>query len=154
MADSLTEQIEVFLRNAARGGLDLTDPDDVLADHEIAIELERRLELYGRYVVHTNDHRVTDFYVGRPTRWGNPFRMEGRSDDERRRVVLAYARSMAARSHRDRWSMLEPLRRIIGRGNRLWCWCAPNYCHGQVLAFWALRGTDPLKAPPDSGARR
>ncbi len=150
---TLTDEIEAFLRATSLGGQNL-DADDLLADEEIGCELERRLKPYARYVVHKDAHRITDFYVGRPTRWGNPHRMEARTDSERRRVVLAFARSMAARSDRDRWSMLDPLRRILGRGGRLYCWCSPKLCHGQVLAYWALTGRDPLKAPPDSGARR
>lgn len=101
--------------------------------------LARRLDRFARVVTSKDRKRLGDFYVGRPTRFGNPFRMADPKDEvERRRSVLAYAVEMAERSDADRYSMLEPIRRVIAQGGRLWCWCSPALCHGQVLAAWAL----------------
>ena len=64
-------------------------------------------------------------YVGRPSRWGNPF-VIGR--DGTREEVLAKFRAYAVErvASEPRW--LEPL-----AGRNLTCWCAPQACHGDVL---------------------
>lgn len=70
-------------------------------------------------------------YVGRPTRWGNPWRagIMGMSASE---AVEAFAGQMALTRLDDpeyfrRW--LEPL-----RGKNLACWCPPGQpCHADVL---------------------
>jgi hypothetical protein len=67
-----------------------------------------------------------DVYIGRPSRWGNPFKLEHEAD---RAQVLA--------RYRD-WLMGQP--RLLARarkelrGKRLGCWCAPKPCHGDLLA--------------------
>ena len=82
--------------------------------------------------------RPGDVYIGRPSRWGNPF-VVGR-DGTRDQVIERYRRRL--------WTDL--LRRRIARsdlaaliGKRLVCWCAPAPCHGDVLAAaaaWAAGG--------------
>lgn len=65
-------------------------------------------------------------YVGRPTKWGNPFAI-GR-DGERATVVRKF----------ERWLMTQP--ELVEqakqelRGKNLACWCAPKACHAEVLA--------------------
>jgi hypothetical protein len=75
-------------------------------------------------------------YVGRPTRWGNPFKV-GR-DGSQTDVVAKYARWIAEPARAD-------LRRRVRTelsGKHLVCWCAPPgglaidgepLCHAQVL---------------------
>lgn len=95
---------------------------------------------YARFVVHKHRERAGDFYVGRPTLWGNPFRLTNPADDEQREAcVLAYARHFAQRSKRQQLYMLAPIRRIIvAEGGRLVCFCAPRLCHAQAASTWAL----------------
>ncbi|HEX3133793.1 MAG TPA: DUF4326 domain-containing protein [Planctomycetota bacterium] len=67
-----------------------------------------------------------DVYIGRPSPWGNPFRL---GDEAQRAEVVAQYRA---------WVMAQPeflarIRREL-RGKRLGCWCAPRACHGDVLA--------------------
>lgn len=65
-----------------------------------------------------------DVYVGRPTRWGNPFEL-GR-DGDRETVIKKYEAWLRGRSD---------LMRDLGelKGKVLACWCAPKPCHGDVL---------------------
>lgn len=66
-----------------------------------------------------------DVYIGRPSKWGNPFTI-GR-DGTRDEVIAKY----------ERWIHTQPeLLASIGelRGKRIACWCAPLSCHGDVLA--------------------
>lgn len=67
-----------------------------------------------------------DVYVGRPSAWGNPFRMP----DEARRAetVARYREWILTQPH-----LLERAKAEL-RGKRLGCWCAPKACHGDVLA--------------------
>lgn len=73
-----------------------------------------------------------DVYIGRPSRWGNPFshkdgtlaryRVESRGD-----AVAAYRE----------WVLTQPF--LLAevpqlRGKILGCWCKPQACHGDVLA--------------------
>ncbi len=64
-------------------------------------------------------------YIGRPSKWGNPF-AKGR-DGTREEVIAAYAR----------WIVLQPelyaaAKREL-RGRDLVCFCSPLACHGDVL---------------------
>jgi hypothetical protein len=72
--------------------------------------------------------------VTRPSRWGNPFR-----------VTAALPRDEAIRRYREhlrtRPDLVERARREL-RGKVLGCWCAPEPCHGDVLAAVA-EGADP-----------
>ncbi len=69
-------------------------------------------------------------YVGRPSKWGNPF-VIGR-DGAREQVVARYRDWL-------RWSLvgLAPIlcraARTELRGKHLVCWCAPLPCHADVL---------------------
>lgn len=83
-----------------------------------------------------------DVYIGRPTLWGNPFShlkesaavVHVKTRDE---AVAAYRHWLAGTAYQD----IEPERRtkILNhiatlKGKRLACWCAPQSCHGDVLA--------------------
>lgn len=65
-----------------------------------------------------------DVYVGRPTKWGNPF-VIGR-DGTREEVIAKYEDYL--RNRLDLWMALPDL-----RGKVLACWCAPLPCHADVL---------------------
>lgn len=63
-------------------------------------------------------------YVGRPTKWGNPF-VIGR-DGDRETVIRKY----------EEWVKKQPgLIAAIHelRGHDLGCWCSPLACHADVL---------------------
>lgn len=75
-----------------------------------------------------------DVYIGRPSKWGNPF-VVGR--DGSRRAVIAKYRAWLHRQP----ELLGALDEL--RGKTLGCWCKPHACHGDVLA--ALIDTVPAK---------
>lgn len=76
-------------------------------------------------VVHCKRSRY-DVYVGRPSPWGNPFRLTKESD--RDLVVQRY----------ESWLLGQPALVAKARfelaGKVLACWCAPKACHADVLA--------------------
>lgn len=64
-------------------------------------------------------------YVGRPSPWGNPYRLgAGRS----RAQVIEHYRAWLERYP----EMAERARKEL-RGKDLVCWCAPEPCHADVL---------------------
>ena len=81
-----------------------------------------------------------DAYVGRPSKWGNPYPMFQESD--RARVIQKYRRRLEQNLRSDP-SLIEELAKLAG--GRLVCWCAPKACHADVLAEaaeWAAAGAD------------
>lgn len=78
-------------------------------------------------VLNRNRHGVPQdaTYVGRPSRWGNPFKI-GR-DGDRDEVIAKY------RSFLNRSPELKALAREELAGRDLVCWCAPEPCHADVL---------------------
>jgi hypothetical protein len=89
----------------------------------------RERELAHPLVVHCKRARY-DIYIGRPSRWGNPFRIG--EHGTREQVIDLY----------EQWLLEQPdLLASLGElaGMRLGCWCAPNWCHGEVLAVRAAR---------------
>jgi hypothetical protein len=67
--------------------------------------------------------------IDRRTEWGNPFEMP--ADGDRATVILAFESHYLP--HKP--SLLDRLDEL--RGKALGCWCAPEPCHGDVLATWA-----------------
>lgn len=63
-------------------------------------------------------------YIGRGSKWGNPFRI-GR-DGDRAAVIAKYERWLADQHH-----LLRALDELCGRD--LICFCAPRACHGDLL---------------------
>jgi hypothetical protein len=63
-------------------------------------------------------------YVGRPSKWGNPF-VIGRT--ERAARVIAKYRAWIVRQP----ALMAALHEL--RGKHLVCWCAPERCHAEVL---------------------
>ncbi len=76
-----------------------------------------------------------DVYIGRGGDWGNPFRI---GPDGTRAEVIANYRTWIV-TQPDLMARLPEL-----RGKVLGCWCAPQDCHGHVLAELAD------KLPPTS----
>ena len=73
-----------------------------------------------------------DVYIGRPSKWGNPFSHLPNTLAEfrvssREEAVGKYEEWL--RTQPDLMASLPEL-----RGKRLGCWCKPKACHGDVLA--------------------
>lgn len=67
-----------------------------------------------------------DVYIGRPSKWGNPFNI-GR-DGTRDEVILKYYKWIATQPH-----LMGSLNEL--KGKVLGCWCKPQPCHGDVLVY-------------------
>ncbi len=70
-------------------------------------------------------------YIGRPSKWGNPF-VIGR-DGSREDVVRKYEEWVKEQPH-----LMSSLHEL--KGKNLGCWCAPQACHGDVLIRLANGG--------------
>ncbi len=79
-------------------------------------------------VVHCKREKY-DVYIGRPSKWGNPFKVGKGGDEERARAeaLALYEDWLRKQSH-----LMSALGEL--RGKILGCWCAPKSCHGDVLA--------------------
>lgn len=64
-------------------------------------------------------------YVGRPTKFGNPFPM--RKESERNQCCDQYREWIYQQD-----DLLEEIRETL-RGLDLVCWCAPKRCHADIL---------------------
>jgi len=74
-------------------------------------------------VVHCKKEKF-DVYIGRPGKWGNPFKIG--KDGSREQVIEKYRK----------WILIQP--DLIGdlkelENKTLGCWCKPCPCHGDVL---------------------
>ena len=65
-----------------------------------------------------------DVYIGRPSKLGNPFKIQ--NDETREDVVRRYREWILTQPN-----LLESLHEL--RGKRLGCFCKPQMCHGDVL---------------------
>ena len=71
-----------------------------------------------------NNPSVDYVYIGRPSKWGNPF-VIGR-DGNRDEVVRKYLDYILESEN-----LLGDLHEL--KGKNLGCYCAPELCHGDVL---------------------
>lgn len=67
-----------------------------------------------------------DVYIGRPSKWGNPFKIDSTTD--RIAAVEKYRQWITAGNGKHLLNDLHEL-----KGKVLGCWCAPLNCHGEVL---------------------
>lgn len=65
-----------------------------------------------------------DIYIGRPSKWGNPFVIG--PDGDRETVIKKYEEWV-----RNKPRLMESLTEL--QGKTLGCFCAPLPCHGDVL---------------------
>lgn len=79
-------------------------------------------------------------YVGRPTIWGNPWKVGGRAHGALgpKEAVAEYERALTRGELKDRRgvALIERIGEL--RGRTLACWCAPDQpCHADVLLRYA-----------------
>ena len=74
-------------------------------------------------VVHCK-HDEYDVYIGRPSKWGNPFVVGVHGT--RRQVIEKFEEWL-----RKQPELMKALPEL--RGKTLGCWCKPSTCHGDVL---------------------
>ena len=75
-------------------------------------------------VVHCKKEKY-DVYIGRPSKWGNPFVIG--KDGDRNEVCEKYRQYILKQEH-----LLKSLSELEGK--TLGCWCHPAKCHGDILA--------------------
>jgi len=85
-------------------------------------------------VVHCKKEQY-DVYIGRPSKWGNPFTHI--SDKSTKAEFVVSDREIAVESYRE-WiengdgkHLLNDLHEL--KDKILGCWCSPKQCHGDVL---------------------
>lgn len=86
------------------------------------------------YNKHHKDAPADAIYVGRPTKWGNPYTIG--KDGDRATVIKRYADRLDAFDPALHAEWVLPL-----RGRDLVCWCAPLACHADILL--AIANDDP-----------
>lgn len=72
---------------------------------------------------------VEDYvYIGRPSKWGNPFRIG--PDGDRQGVIAKFTEYWYAEAQAPlrRAARIELIDKVLG------CWCKPEDCHGDVIA--------------------
>lgn len=65
-----------------------------------------------------------DIYIGRPSKWGNPFVIG--KDGTREQVIEKYRHWVLGQP-----TLVNQLKEL--QGKVLGCWCSPAPCHGDVL---------------------
>ena len=83
-------------------------------------------------VVHC-DKEPYDIYIGRPSKWGNPYTHHADKEtlaehivESREEAITKYKEYILAKPE-----LLNDLHELEGK--ILGCWCKPNSCHGDVL---------------------
>jgi hypothetical protein len=83
------------------------------------------------YVVHCKKSDY-DVYIGRPSKWGNPF-----SHKDGTLAEFKIGNRAEAIQKYEEWILNQP--HLMGalhelKGKTLGCWCSPKPCHGHILA--------------------
>jgi hypothetical protein len=73
---------------------------------------------------HTDQKPATAVYIGRGSKWGNPFKIG--VDGDRATVIARHEAWL-----RDQHNLLRALHEL--QGHDLICFCAPAACHGDLL---------------------
>ncbi len=83
-------------------------------------------------VVHCNKEGY-DVYIGRPSKWGNPYTHH--ADKETLAEFVVSTREEAITKYKDyilsKPELLNDLDELEGKV--LGCWCKPQSCHGDIL---------------------
>jgi hypothetical protein len=82
-------------------------------------------------VVHCKKERF-DVYIGRPSKWGNPF--THLSDRKTKAEFIVRSREEAIGRYEEYLfssGLIADIEEL--RGKILGCWCKPKACHGDVL---------------------
>lgn len=90
-----------------------------------AIYKETMMSIAKIMVVHCKLNNY-DVYIGRPSKWGNPFKIGVQRDGTREEVLQKYREYILSNS-----TLLSELHEL--RGKVLGCWCKPSPCHGDIL---------------------
>lgn len=96
------------------------------------------LSFYSNLEINTDTTKVVhckkseyDVYIGRPSKWGNPFSSKDGTLAKYRvgsksEAILNYEKYLEGQAE-----LIEEL--VTLKGKILGCWCSPKSCHGDVL---------------------
>ena len=119
----------------------MSDIKDKLAEeilHSIDVKyINAYYETITPRVVHCKKD-IFDVYIGRPSKWGNPFVMG--KDGTREEVVRKYVLWLIKDEQRELLFSIKEL-----RGKTIACWCSPQLCHGDVLSELAIMSDKQLE---------
>jgi hypothetical protein len=76
-----------------------------------------------------------DVYIGRPSKWGNPYSHKEGTLAEFRVKNRAEALEKYEKYLLENETLFNSL--IELQGKTLGCWCKPNKCHGDILVKWS-----------------
>ena len=76
-----------------------------------------------------------DVYIGRPSKWGNPYSHKEGTLAEFKVANRAEALEKYEKYLLENETLYNSL--IELKGKTLGCWCKPNKCHGDILAKWS-----------------
>ena len=76
-----------------------------------------------------------DVYIGRPSKWGNPYSHKEGTLAEFKVANRAEALEKFEKYLLENETLFNSL--IELKGKTLGCWCKPNKCHGDILAKWS-----------------
>jgi len=79
----------------------------------------------SKFVVHCKREKF-DVYIGRPSKWGNPFQIG--PDGNREEVIEKHLKWLLNQPELVKQCKEELKGKVLG------CWCAPKACHGDTLA--------------------
>ena len=72
------------------------------------------------------DSQMAGIYVGRGSKWGNPYRIKDYTNPtDRDQVIELYRKNVLPRFSKEDLAFLK--------GKNLLCYCAPQPCHGDLL---------------------
>jgi len=126
--------VTLFIPNSV-DSLDLYETADFEATDRMYFPTAKGLAMVPRArVVHCKREEF-DFYIGRGegSKFGNPFKIGVHGD---RDEVIAMFRQWAPKQP----ALMKDIHNL--HGQTLGCWCAPNACHGHVLADLAQEAFD------------
>lgn len=86
-------------------------------------------------VVHRSK-KPYDVYIGRPSKWGNPWSHEEDTLAEYKVETRAEAVQKYEEWIRSQPEMMAAIKREL-KGRVLGCFCSPKLCHGHILAWIA-----------------
>lgn len=92
---------------------------------------------------HYGQHVPGAVYIGRPSKWRNPFSIG--EDGTREEVIAKYIDWL-----HDNPDFVAMVRRELA-GKDLVCWCAPHSCHGHILRDIARGDPLPERQVPRQG---
>jgi len=90
------------------------------------------LQNNSKFVAHIKKHPY-DIYVGRPSKWGNPFSHKDGTLAKLKVVTREEAIKRFEEFVLSNKGMVEAIKHEL-KGKVLGCWCSPSPCHAEVLA--------------------